>query len=444
MKSRQLYSIKYRGVPVIVTATSEVSDAASREAAKLLRVKPTIPEVLSKEVPLYSKSITGSRSALRNAVKKTHTEYRMDILFQKPRHFKFLNMLAEKAYVDKIRGPIVERIPYNQVNDFKYFREYALNAIKSRQRRIAKLREFSRRMNNPGTDFIHRGISYTTTIDVPSQWVIQTTVKESNGYNNRRHHIYIEPNAILKLAEARKSKQVFLPKKPTTSERHVSVEIEFAIKLNMQELGTKLFDAGVAAYVHLKTDGSVRDFGEGYNPFEISVCMPVSKRDEVLRATLGVLNQHGAKVNRTCGLHVHLDMRGYDHRKAFSNLVSAQPILYQMVPASRRTNTYCAKTTNKNYDHYLRTSNRYLGINPQSYRKYGTIEVRLHSGTTDFVKITNFVDILTAVGYNDKEIVRGASTVSGFVKQHKLPKHIESYIMQRIVLFGVSSQEEAA
>ena len=212
---------------------------------------------------------------------------------------------------------------------------------------------------------------------------------------------------------------------------------------NKGEIGKLLFDANLAEYVQLKDDGSLRDFPAGHFTHELVVCVPISKRRDILKSVCDVLAVADSKVNKTCGLHVHLDMRYHDRYEAFSNLVSSQNILYQMVPQSRRDNTYCKKTTTKDYQK-ARNQGRYVGINPQSFSKHGTIEVRLHSGTTNFTKIINFVDILIAVGYNETKIVRAASTIAGFVKQHNLTSDIKAYIEQRIALFGGSSTAEEA
>jgi len=251
-----------------------------------------------------------------------------------------------------------------------------------------------------------------------------------------------EPNSIIKIQEARKASRILEHKLPKTDERHVSVEIEFACPIGRSDLIIALQRAELSDYVQRKDDGSLRDFPANYVTHELVVCMPVSKREEVLKRVCDVLEFVGAKVNKSCGLHVHLDMRHYDHTKAFSNLVSSQVILYQMSPVSRRTNTYCKKTISKDYSTARSKSDRYVGINPMSFNKHRTIEVRLHSGTTNYQKILNFVDILIAVGYNDQRIVRGASTVNGFAKQHNLSRSLVDYIQQRTVQFGGTSIAE--
>lgn len=259
-----------------------------------------------------------------------------------------------------------------------------------------------------------------------------------------RGRVFPQPGTILKMAQEIKNKIVFVSKKPETSERHVGIEVEFGSPTNKTDIATALTEAGIGRYVQLKDDGSVRDFPSNYQTNELVICAPISIIRDVVTKAMNVINSGGAKVNKTCGLHVHLDMRGYDYPRAFSNLVSAQKILYQMVPASRRDNTYCKPTTSKVFSR-VQHGSRYVGINPTSYRKHGTIEVRLHSGTTDIIKILNFVDILMCVAFNEKKTVRAATTVRGFAKQHGLSSYIESYIESRIRLFGGQSvQEEAA
>jgi hypothetical protein len=332
----------------------------------------------------------------------------------------------------------------------EYTFQTSLNPIREAAAHIKKrndtIRHYRNRMSVVNIEEVTLN-NNANTYEIRAQMIVGTSNfnrDTRNYYSFSRTVRVFVPGSLRNAVEARRARLVFLGKKPTTEERHISVEIEFGSKKDRNSLGAELFKAGVAKYVELKTDGSVRDLGSEYYPHEIAVCVPVSKRDEVIASVLKVINDSGAKVNKTCGLHVHLDMRGYDHTKAFSNLVSAQTILYQMIPASRRDNNFCKKTVNKSFAYHRNSSNRYQGINPCSFRKYKTIEVRLHSGTTDFTKITNFMDILSAVAYNETKIARASSTVAGFVKQHKLSDQIKEYISSRIKLFNSTVQEEVA
>jgi hypothetical protein len=288
----------------------------------------------------------------------------------------------------------------------------------------------------------------TKTFTTNSGRVVSFTVTGGyTSFNGRKQYNtgFTEPNSIIKIQQKLKVQGIFEPKKPTTTERHIGIEIEFACVAGKTELADALYNADVASYVQLKDDGSIRDFPSNHKPHELVVCVPISKRADVISRVCGVLEKLNANVNKTCGLHVHLDMRNDNVSSAFNNLVSAQNILYQMIPQSRRTNTYCKKTLTKDYVKARRSSDRYVGINPMSFSRHSTIEVRLHSGTTNYTKIINFVDILIAVAYNSARIVRAATTVRGFIRQHDIPSYLGAYIEQRITLFGgLSSVEESA
>jgi len=412
-------------------------------AAAIELRKPSAIHKLRREMSLTGSGVTARDSLTRyrqllKTIQKNPAEYQVVIEMGMKRS-------ESKHFMGKYTSSLKSIDAFSVTNPHsRSTRDEIRSRINTLENRLRSFRSVIKPFN---MDIITRTLAGSgITVEIP---VVHGTTRYERGsnsgmYGSRRVRYCNEPNRYLTAYKAGMAQIVFTKKLPKNIERHVTVEIEFACKDNAKELGVKLHDAGVGPYVTLKTDGSVRDFGAGYFGHELVVCMPVSKRYEVIRDVLKVINAAGARVNKTCGLHVHLDMRGYDHRKAFSNLVSAQKILYQMVPASRRDNTYCKPTLHKSYDMYRNSSNRYLGINPQSYRKHGTIEVRLHSGTTDYTKITNFVDILIGVGYNDSKIARGATSVSGFIKQHKLPSYLGTYITSRIALFSSGTQEEAA
>lgn len=120
-----------------------------------------------------------------------------------------------------------------------------------------------------------------------------------------------------------------------------------------------------------------------------------------------------AKVDRTCGLHVHHDANDLNVRQ-FANIfalyIKLEETIDTFLPESRRAdnNQYChtlartaeqknrklaqlkkAKTINEIAEEVY--SSRYHKVNAQSYLRHGTIEFRQHSGTVDFDKIYNWV-----------------------------------------------------
>lgn len=131
--------------------------------------------------------------------------------------------------------------------------------------------------------------------------------------------------------------------------------------------------------------------------------------DEVARVCRA-LEAIGCVVNRTCGLHIHVGIRGTpmaDDVDFFKRLVKLyakfEPVIDTFVAPSRRgnANSYCRKvelnacieragdmhTLFRAYNN----GSRYAKLNLQSYWRHGTVEFRQHQGTTDARKVTNWV-----------------------------------------------------
>lgn len=245
----------------------------------------------------------------------------------------------------------------------------------------------------------------------------------------------IAPGEIARLVAERKSKIVFTAKYPRTQERHVGIELEFISSADRVKLGAMLALAELGEYVHLKGDGSIRVDKSGYHAHELSACIPESQRKVVISKIAGVLKEAGALINKSCGFHVHLDMRNRDRQKSFSNLVSAQNVFYAMNPKSRKESTYCKKTLSKDLDKE-RNGSRYKGVNAAALSKYGTLEIRIHSGTVDDAKINNWVDLLISVTDADAPFKRAPRTIDSFCKGYKIPSELRSYIIERIRKFN--------
>lgn len=142
------------------------------------------------------------------------------------------------------------------------------------------------------------------------------------------------------------------------------------------------------------------DCGSEENGHELCVLIPESKLETIIERVCSVLNdQLDASVNKTCGLHVHLDMRRRKASAAYKRLVNSQEVLRSLVPYSRRKNDFCKPNTTSSLVEALTNGARYWVINPQSLKKHKTLEVRLHSGTTDATKIINWVKLLSHIAW---------------------------------------------
>ena len=179
---------------------------------------------------------------------------------------------------------------------------------------------------------------------------------------------------------------------PRAGERWIAVEIEavFPEAITTKVLLKRFYEAKLWG-VCVKDDGSISPKG-GQIGHEVVLCRPRMGCEVALHRLCLLLQQLGATVNTSCGLHVHFDMRG-----AADTAVEARATLLEkhmqhvilMLPPSRRNKTGaggCAPG--------LDWSDRYHRVNLNAFRKYDTLEIRVHSGTCDFTKIINWIQLL--------------------------------------------------
>lgn len=148
--------------------------------------------------------------------------------------------------------------------------------------------------------------------------------------------------------------------------------------------------------VCFKGDGSINCDDE-YQALEVCVLTKIGDMSN-LEAVCKMLSHFKAEVNKSCGLHVHLDMRdakalGRDAGQTLvtrraRNITNAMDLMVSMQPQSRRSNTYCKLGSSKF------RGDRYYAVNKTAYGKYNTLEVRLHSSTTNYEKIQNWVKLV--------------------------------------------------
>lgn len=286
----------------------------------------------------------------------------------------------------------------------------------------------------------------------------------ANGGSTIRYQtiggVFTKPGTILKIQQDRLSKVIFDSKRPLDDTKHVGIELEFLCATAKNDLASQLVNAGLSKYVTLKTDGSLRcdpcleadDNGEessgdcicsGGN-YEINILAKENEVKQVTKQVLEILSNNYAYVNKTCGMHVHLDMRQRDARGAWDNLMLAQGVMFKMQPKSRQKNTYCKRVTNTEFT--LNRNCRYYAINVLALRRFNTLEIRLHSATLELTKIVNWVNLL--IGVVDAVDVERTfpRTAKGLGQLFKLPAELTEYIDNRIKKFGndVTADENAA
>lgn len=123
-----------------------------------------------------------------------------------------------------------------------------------------------------------------------------------------------------------------------------------------------------------------------------------------LRATCKTLNEAGAQVNRTCGLHIHIGASELNDREiinVFKNYAKLEDVIDSFMAPSRRNNIYAKSLRGINMEvasmyglYNAFNGSRYYKVNPFAYQRHKTIEFRQHGGSTNFKKIESWIKFL--------------------------------------------------
>lgn len=207
--------------------------------------------------------------------------------------------------------------------------------------------------------------------------------------------------------------------------RTFGIEIECLLPHRSQTLATRLTAAGIDCYVEgynhrtrdywkIVTDATISSMS-GFRGVEL-VSPPLKGLDGLaqLSTACKVLNELGAKINTSCGLHVHHDARDLDFEAwkiLAKSYVKYEDTIDAIMAPSRRGNScqwaralagsYAGQTMqdvweriDAGYDMYsVRRvfGTRYVKLNLEAYEVHGTVEYRQHGGTTNFSKIAAWV-----------------------------------------------------
>lgn len=186
------------------------------------------------------------------------------------------------------------------------------------------------------------------------------------------------------------------------------------ILAEMRRLGIQVegesYNHNTRGHWKIVSDSSIS--GANGNEIVSPVLTGVDGMEQVKKVCLA-LNRAGAKVNTSCGFHVHFGANdlNMDHFRAlFQSYIELEGKIDEMMPSSRRNNanTYCksltsiatsksaalakirsARTISEMSSAF--SGSRYFKLNIQSFQRHGTIEFRQHSGTTQFSKVKNWI-----------------------------------------------------
>lgn len=245
--------------------------------------------------------------------------------------------------------------------------------------------------------------------------------------------VHCKPKEIYNFYLKRRSRQVYMEKKPMNDDKYVGIELEFCAAISQESLGLELLNAGLGSLVHLKTDGSLRP-KPGETAFEIAFLVPEKEYRLPLKKLCDVLTRVGAQTEgRRCGLHVHFDMRKRNKELIYNNLVSCQNVLWELIPPNRRDNEFCKHVASRAFPKKFNGSReeRYRAINAAAYYRHKTLEVRMHEGTVDFSEIRNWLMVLTKIVNYRRKLPNKITSIRGFKKKFKVTGALLTYLQDR-------------
>jgi len=222
--------------------------------------------------------------------------------------------------------------------------------------------------------------------------------------------------------------------------KYVGIELELVAKVNRNKLNELLCKAFLAGYVYVKHDGSITIENDGEYPHEITVLCKEQDVPSVVNRLCAVLNSKevGAYVNNSCGLHVHIDCRNRKPNDVYNNVTRCLPLLKKMVPQNRinsqHATRYCKMNQTSSWDD-AQNNDRYMAVNVQSYRNLKTIEIRMHSGTTNAAKIINWCSILCGAANHPTLLDKDISTAYEYTDVIGCNGKLTGYMLKRIDLF---------
>lgn len=241
----------------------------------------------------------------------------------------------------------------------------------------------------------------------------------------------------------------------SVANKKFGVEIEF-VDANTRRVAEALINAGINAHLegynhqtrrHWKvtTDATVTSgnyslgTGEGFGGELVSPVLEGEAGIEELRRVLEALNSiPEVRVDRRCGVHVHLSWDGMTPsqiKNIAKRYADFETQIDAWMPVSRRANNsrWCASTNSRAFglsnvmnavdslsSVARAVGTRYTKVNLAALNAHGTIEFRQHAGSTDFVKISNWIRFLAAFCDASANIPQGNAADVNFRRTRKV------------------------
>lgn len=179
--------------------------------------------------------------------------------------------------------------------------------------------------------------------------------------------------------------------------QHLCIEDENNWNTIVNEYGNDDNQEKLKALLEEYTE-KVNEDGEGK---EIRLLVKQDDVSELVPKIYEYLNSIGTKVNNSCGLHIHLDMRNRNPARAYRNLTNTKELLFKLNP-DRRDIEYCEdvsefKGDDAEFYERLEYTEKYECINRESLKELGTLEVRMGKATMDGDTVASWINLLVNI-----------------------------------------------
>jgi len=250
------------------------------------------------------------------------------------------------------------------------------------------------------------------------------------------------------------------------SNRTFGVEVEF-FGITANRAVEALTNAGLVAqresYNHhvvphwkFVTDASVtgRGTGLGSGLEMVSPILQGAQGLEDLAKAVKALLDAGAKVDRSCGVHVHIGadgMTGADIMRIIELYTQNNTHIDTVLAQSRHNASFAQKWSNatianarsvlvnarsvNDIQSAVRNFGRYYTVNVTSYARQGTLEFRQHQGTVNPEKVVSWVNLLLAMmekanAFSDSD-VQDFGSLGGLMTAMELDDTTKAFLTRR-------------
>lgn len=229
--------------------------------------------------------------------------------------------------------------------------------------------------------------------------------------------VFTHPNSIVDMLNSNSyAQRITRAKRPYDNANYVGVELEVVTKIQRETLNNIFVKNKLAGSVYVKHDGSIERESANDVTHEITLIAKEQNIYQIVKRVCDIVNSSevGGYVNNSCGLHVHLDMRNRNPDICYENYKQSLGILAAMVPYNRTAGAhaerYCKLTCNNTFKEAFDSGDRYRAINAVSFGSHNTIEIRLHSGSTNASKINNWIELLLAIANKETTVLEQTSS----------------------------------